>query len=136
MKEKTTHHALKQKRAQAGNALIPLLVFMVVAIVITTTATALVITNSQNAAIVESGLQAELVAQSGIENALLQLIRNPSYTGETVTVGAGTATIVVSGGPVYQVQSIGRVGDFSRTIEVDAEYIDFELVVTDWRQSW
>lgn len=126
----------KHQPHQAGSALIPLLVFMTVAIMVTTTAGALVLVTSQNTATQAQSVQAQLVAQSGMENALLQLIRDPSYTGEVLAVGSGTASITVTGPSPYQITSIGQSGQFQRTIEAEATYSNGQLTVTSWNQQW
>lgn len=117
-----------------GQTVIALMVFMVMASTITAAAVALSIINSQSASAIELGNNALSVANSGGENAMLRLLRNPSYTGETMTVGDGTATITVTGTNPYVITSKGQVGDFSRTIQVVATGSGF-LTVSSWKET-
>lgn len=117
-----------------GQTVVILMVFMVIASTITAAAVALSIINSQSASAIELGNNALSVANSGGENAMLRLLRNPSYTGETMTVGDGTATITVTGTNPYVITSKGQVGDFSRTIQVVATGSGF-LTVSSWKET-
>lgn len=100
-----------------GAALILLLVFMAVAITITTAATLLTISSTQAASRQDIGHAALAIAESGLENAYIQILRDPSFTGETLTVGSGVATITVSSvSGVFTLTSTGVVDGFSRTV--------------------
>ena len=119
MKKKDT---IKYKR---GDTMITLLVFIVVAVTITTSATMIIVNNSLNASKLEQGEMALHIAESGAENALLRLIRDPSYTGaaDTLQFTDGTATTVVtSGATTKTVVSTGKVGNFTRKIQVNVGY--------------
>lgn len=124
---------------QKGQSLVTLLFFMVISITITSAAVIVVLVNSVSASKLEQGVNAYYVAESGTENALLQLLRNPSYAGETLTVGSGNATITVSGGGVnpYTILSVGKIGNFARTIQVVATYnigTATPLSITSWKE--
>ena len=67
--------------SEAGQTLVTLLVFVVIATSITAAATAIMINTSQAASQVEKSFITTGVAESGIENALLRLLRDPNYTG-------------------------------------------------------
>ncbi|KKW11330.1 MAG: hypothetical protein UY49_C0004G0007 [Microgenomates group bacterium GW2011_GWC1_49_7] len=112
-----------------------LLAFMVIAIIVTTMAVALVIINSQAASEVEQGETAIRVAESGAENALLRLIRNPAYTGtETLTIDGGSATVSITGTNPISIESVGTVGDFVRRVGIDARFEDTILVIDSWQE--
>lgn len=115
-----------------GQALTALLVFMVVAITITTAAVAMIIASSQSAARLVSGESALAVAESGAENALLRLLRDTSYGGETLAVGTGTATVTVTGGATRTITSTGQDGNFVRRVQIVASYSNNILVVLSW----
>jgi hypothetical protein len=119
---------------EAGQTLVALLAFMATAMIITTGATAVVISNTQSASKYSQGEEALQVAESGADNALMHLVRNPSYTGETLTVGSGSATITVSGSSPYTITSIGQVGEFVRTVQVTATRTNNILTVTAWSE--
>ncbi len=118
-----------------GQTLVLLLIFMAMAIMITSAAVVVIIANSQMASKWEQGETALAVAESGAENALLLLLRNPAYTGGTLTVGSGTATITVAGSnPV--ITSTGTVGNFTREVQVTTTYNQGVLGVSSWQEIW
>ncbi|HCR92651.1 MAG TPA: hypothetical protein DIU47_01725 [Candidatus Pacebacteria bacterium] len=71
------------------------------------------------------------IAEAGTENALLRLLRNPAYTGETLTVGDGTATITVTGSGTQTITSTGRLNNYLRKIQVVVVVDDVDTI-----QSW
>lgn len=119
---------------ESGQALVTLLIFMVIGITVTSAAVVLIMTGSQSSSKFQEGLIAHQIAESGAENAMLRLLRNPSYTGETLTVGDGTATITVTGSNPKTIQSTGVNGNFRRTIQVIADDSSGPLTVTSWRE--
>lgn len=109
-----------------GQTLITLLFFMIIAVTITSAAVVIIIVNSLSGMKLQEGTLAYEVAQSGAENAVLRLLRNPNYTGEVLTVGDGTATISVSAGlnNSYIATSSGQIGNFVRKVQIDATYMN------------
>jgi len=116
-----------------GQTLLMLLVFMVIAITITSAATILILVNSANTQKFEGGTVAYHITESGIENALLRLLRNPNYAGETLSVNGGTATITVTGSNPYTINSTGKKGNFSRTLQVIVNY-NGNMTISSWRE--
>lgn len=117
----------------AGQTVVILMVFMVIASTITAAAVALSIINSQSASRIEFGESALSVANSGGENAILRLLRNPAYTGETMSVGNGTATVTITGSGPYVITSKGQAGAFTRTVQIVASGSGF-LTVSSWKE--
>jgi len=106
-----------------GQALITLLFFTIIATTVTSAAVVMIITNSLSGTKFQQGSIAYEVAQAGIENAKLRLLRNPSYQGETLIVGQGSAVItVIKGDGNYTILSKGTIGNFTRQIQVFADY--------------
>ena len=122
--------------SKKGQALLMLLVFTVIGLLVTSAATTLVLVNSSNAQKTQAGLTVLQIAESGMENALIRILRNPSYIGETLPVGEGTATITVTGSGPFTLTSVGSIGNFSRTIQVVADYNNNILTVTSWREVY
>ncbi len=120
-----------------GQTLVVLLVFMVVAIIMTTMAVAIVIVNATAASSVEQGDMALKLSESGTENALLRLVRNPTYTGtETLTIDSGTSTATVSAGIPVIIVSRGTLGQFSRTTSVSAQFVNNVLTIVSWKEIY
>lgn len=123
------------KKYQQGQSLVILLVFMVLAIITTTMAVALVIVNTTAASGVEQGDMALKLSESGVENALLRLVRDPAYVGtETLPLGSGSITATVSAGNPIIIMSEGKQGDFVRTASVSASFVNTVLTVHSWRE--
>lgn len=117
-----------------GQTLVVLLVLMSVGMIITTAAVGTIISDSQATSKFSSGEEAYNIAESGAENAILRLVRNPSYVGETLTVGAGTATITVSGAATKTIVSEGVSGDFRRKVQVVGGYVNNIFTPTSWTE--
>lgn len=123
------------KKNQHGQALVLLLVFMVIAIIMTTMAVALVSINATAVSQVEQGDMALKLAESGADNALLRLMRNPMYSGtETFALDSGQVTATVSATNPIIINSEGRVGTFVRTASVSASFVKTVLTIHSWRE--
>lgn len=122
------------KKNQEGQSLVLLLFFVLMAM--TFTITALLTSTIASGSIVnlENGVETRQLADSGAENALLKLIRDPSYSGESYTVGSANIVITVTNGTTKTVVATSTLGDFTRTVEVLADYTDNVLTITSWRE--
>lgn len=127
------------RHQQAGQTLIALLIFMMLSILITTTAVTITIINTQGNNQTNFGELARQAAETGAENAMLRLERDPAYVGETMSINsASTATITVSGTTTRTITSVGTVagiGTFKRTVIVTATYSGFAFTVTSWIET-
>jgi len=116
-----------------GQALITLLFFTVIGVTVTSAAVAMVLVNSLGGTKQQQGEVAYEIAQSGADNGLLRLLRDPTYTGETVMLGNGSATISVTGnGSVttpFVILSKGATGTYLREVQVTATYQNSLLAV-------
>ena len=126
---------MSRRYNQSGQTIIMLLIFILIAITLAITATAVVIINTQGDIAYQNGEQALQNAQTGAENAILQLERNSSYTGETMTLANGTATITVSGTTPYTIVSVGSSGTLVRTLTVTATITGGALTVNSWSET-
>jgi len=108
---------------------------MLVAMTVTIAAIAITIINLQTNDGFVSGELALQNAQSGVENSLIQLERNPSYSGETMTLSNGTATITVSGSGTLTIVSIGAAGNFKRTVTATATDTANVITITGWSET-
>jgi type II secretory pathway component PulK len=123
------------KSSQEGQVVLTVVVLMFTMIMITTAATLATITNTKSAYAYEQGNRAYALAETGAENAILRLLRDPTYTGETLTVDDGSAVITVTGtGTTRTVQSRATILNFTRTVQVGISYNSSILTVTSWRE--
>jgi hypothetical protein len=131
---------MQKKVFEKGQALITLLFFTVMGVTITSAAVVMILVNSLSGTKQQQGMIAYEVAQSGADNALIRLLRNPSYTGETLTVGTGQTVITVSGtgtsGDPYIILSKAQQGVFTREIQVTATYQNNLLTVTQRKEVY
>lgn len=119
-----------------GQAIVAVVFFMGIAMVLIPTAVSAVLTSADQSSLQMMATDALIVAESGAENALLRLLRDPSYTGETLTVGGGTATITVTGTTSKTILSQGRVGGSVRTVQVVTQTVDGILSVASWSEVY
>ena len=122
------------KHKESGQALVTLLFFMIFAITTTASAVTVIIVNSLAASKFDQGNYTYNVAESGAENALLKLLRDPNYPGETMTIDSATAIIQVSGTNPKIITSQGKIDSFSRTIQVTADYTNNILTIQSWKE--
>jgi Tfp pilus assembly protein PilW len=120
---------------ESGQTLIALLIFMMLIILVTTAAATITIINVRTNTAYAAGDQALQNAESGAENALQRLLRDPGYTGETIVFTNGTATINVSGTTMKTITSQGANGNYRRTITATADYTNNVLVLNSWSEA-
>ena len=74
------------------------------------------------------------IAEVGIEDALIKLLRDPDYSGGTISLGTDTADVtIVASDSSYTINSRGTTGNFTRSIEVVASYSG-ALRITSWKE--
>lgn len=117
---------------QSGQTLVTLLVFVLIAASITTAAVAVLLNTTQASSNATNSIVAAQIADSGAENALLRLLRNPNYAGETLPVGEGEAQIVVTGTDPKTITSTGVIRDFKKTVQVIVTYNNNIMSVSSW----
>ena len=124
-----------KQRNKTGQALVTLLVFIAVATTITAAATTVTLINSQTTGKFAQGESAFTIAQTGADNAILRILRDPNgtYTGEgPITIGSGTATITVGGSSVKTITAEGKDGNFIRKIQVVGTFVNNTFTVSSW----
>lgn len=122
------------KIRERGQALITFLYIMVIGITITTAAAIIVLINLMGGGIMERGELAYYTAESGIENAILNLLRNPSYSGETLTLGDGSVTTEITSQNPLTIVATGRYSNIARKIQVQTIYNNNVLTISSWKE--
>ncbi len=123
------------KLNDSGQTLVALVIYMVVALTITFGAVAVSIINVRANSNFTNGELALQYAHDGVENALIQLERDPTYVGETITISSGSATITVSGSTTKTITSIGSIGNFKRTVIATATNSSNNYTLTSWVET-
>jgi hypothetical protein len=137
---------MKNKHNQSGFALITMLVFMVIGITVISAAAMVVTTSILAGSNSELGMKAYYVAESGAQDAMLRLLRNPNLvtiTPYTMTTDDGTATITItnstSGGTITDtITSIGTIvtttGTTTKKIQVITNYTNGQYTTASWNE--
>jgi hypothetical protein len=120
---------------QQGQTIIALLVFMMMAITLTTTAATITAINTRTNNSFIAGEQARLNAEIGVENSMQRLLRDNTYTGETMTLTDGTVTISVSGTNTKTIVSQGISGGLRRTITAVVTITNNVMTLNSWTET-
>lgn len=120
---------------QKGNSLVLLLVFVMVAIAVTTSATFIIAANSLSVTSVSEGLVTKQMAEAGAEKALLNLVRDPVYKGETFAIDTGVVTTTVSGTTTLTINVVAVNGSYTKRVEVIAAYSNNVVTPISWKEK-
>lgn len=120
-----------------GQTLITLLFFTIIAVTICAAAVTILMTNSLSGSKLQQGMIAYEIAKSGIENAKLQLLRNPDYPGGTITIGGGSASVEVSSDSgTFTIISTGQIGNFKRKAQTIGAYQNYVLTFSSIKEIY
>lgn len=114
-----------------GQALVTLLFFVIIGITIISAETVVLYNNVLAASTSEQGTDAYYVAESGIEEGIIRVIRNPNYSGGTLTVGSGSVVIQVNNGTIT---AIGTYNNSVRTIQITTTSTNGVLTINSWKE--
>lgn len=131
MKVKTMKQSSDYGKNHKGQALVSLLMFIMVALTVITSAITTVITNTRASSENQQAVDAYYVAEAGMENALMRILRDPNYSGETLQVGNNSAVVTVSG---TTITSTGYVNNLTRKIQVIVSYNNYQMTITNWQE--
>jgi hypothetical protein len=126
--------SVRRSTRQAGQTLVLLLAFMAIAMTITTASVAVTIINTRASSDYGLGQEALSIAEAGADNAIMRLTRDRSYTGETLTIGQGTATISISGTSPATITSTGTRSGFVRKVQAVVTVSNNVLTLTSWTE--
>ena len=122
------------RKNQKGQALITLIIFVVVATTVIAGAVTATIINSQTTGKLAQSEESLKIAEGGGDLAILKLLRNPNYSGETINLGNGTATITVTGSGTKTIVSQGSEGNFVRKIQIVGTFTNNVFSVSSWSE--
>lgn len=117
-----------------GQTLVILLTYMLIAIIVTTASIALVLNSAKGADKLYQGNNSLEIAESGAESAMIKLLRDTNYSGETISVGGGQATITVTGINPKIIHSKGTINNSTRIIQVTVNTSNNTMTVTSWKE--
>jgi hypothetical protein len=122
----------KLTKTQGGSALVTLLVFVAVGIIVTSAATVVTIVNTQGTSALAVGEKTLKMAESGIEEAHIRLLRDPDYAGGLLTISGGTVTITVLGDSTKTVISEANFGEYYRKLSAQMTFVNNVLTLDSW----
>ena len=120
-----------KKTSEKGDILVSLLFFMVISIAIISSIVFIAFNTLKSGTNLEQGTLAYYGAETGIENALLRLVRNPSYPGETLVLDQGSVLIEINGNIIT---STATVDNSIRKIQVETVYNNNILEISSWKE--
>lgn len=126
-------------KKNSGQALALILILAVMMISISTAAVIMVLANSQNTTSLEVSNQALASAESGAENALLLLLRDPyGYTGGTIDFFNGSRAIITvpTGNYPKTIISTGVYDLYTRKVAISLIYSNNELSISSWKEVY
>lgn len=119
----------------SGQAVVTVLFVVVIGMLVTTGAIMTLLNAYQSLTNQELGREAFIAAEVGIENGMLRLLRDTSYTGETMALSGGkTAVVTVTQSPNIVMVSTGTATNVSRKIRVDAHIANMAIIVDSWKE--
>lgn len=120
----------------SGQALVTLLFISVIGITIATAAAIIIFQNIKSSSVVEQGMTAYFIAESGVEEAILRTLRNPSYsgtpTGIPISIDGGSLVISTSSGGI--ITAVGTFNNAVRKIQVKTVYNNGVLSIVSWKE--
>jgi hypothetical protein len=125
---------MKKIKYIKGQALVALLFFVLMGMTISVAATFIIASNSLSVTKIGQGITARQLADTGVENALIKLLRDDTYGGETFKIGEDTVMVTVNGEGNKVIESQGVSGDFTRKVEVNVSYTNNVLRVVSWKE--
>ena len=121
---------------QKGQTLVSLLI--IIAVTILAVASAIVSASlSSTTAITTISGKVYYSAETGAEEALIKLLRDPEYSGETLDLeGVNVEVSVTSPTPTERVIiSTASENNIKRRVDVSAEFLNNILTVTSWDEK-
>lgn len=138
MMQKTDHlNSRLTGKLKGGQAMVLVLLITVILISVTTLAVGMIVTNALSTTREVQGSHALEIAESGAEEGILRILRDPSVvtsTPITLTVDSGSATVSIAGAGTKTITSTGTVGGYSRVVETQVHLTAGQLVIDSWRE--
>lgn len=128
-----------RRQNKSGQALVSLIVFISIAMIIISAMVTIIGSNSILTSITQQSLLVKQAAENGIENALLNLLRNPSYTGEDLSsvINGYDTQVVVTGDDVNKtITSTSSSLNYQWKIKAKVVYNNNVMNITFWQDSY
>jgi len=129
-----------KKNRYTGQAMIAILLVLALAIIFINTAAVIYLTETDFSFNSRKSNEIYYNTESGLENAILQLLRQPNYSGESLTFDDSNVTINVTAGPGGNQKTITATGKsnsnkFIRILTSIVEINNRLLNLVSWREN-
>ncbi|OGM29553.1 hypothetical protein A2630_00995 [Candidatus Woesebacteria bacterium RIFCSPHIGHO2_01_FULL_44_10] len=124
------------KKLRSGQALVFLLVFVMISIVYTSAAIVIIAVNSSLVTKAQEGERAKNLAESAMEDTLLNLLRVPNYSAMSISFEDGDVTIDIVGDTQKTITATATAGKFVRRVEVTTQLVDNIFTVNSWKEIY
>lgn len=124
------------KVVKSGQTMVMVILITVILMSVTTMAVAMIVTNAMSISREERGTHALEIAESGAQEGILRILRDPSVTvtGLNLDVDDGAATVDITGSGTKTITSEGVIDGYSRSIEAQVHLDAGQLVIDSWRE--
>lgn len=122
-----------------GQALLTFVVLISIAMMIISFVITMVSANSIAATVGQQSMLLRQAAENGIENALLRLLRDPNYSGETISASINTyeTEIIVTGNDTDKtIVSTAVFQNYQQKIKAKINYTDNIMTVIYWQDIY
>jgi hypothetical protein len=119
-----------------GTALVTFLIFSLIALGVATSLVATIVSSSYGANRIQQSGNILKAAESGVENAIIRILRDPDYTGETMQINEVTVQIQISGTNPIDIYSTAVLGSISRKIHASISINDLEYQVISYQEEF
>lgn len=117
---------------QRGQALIMVVLVGVIALIAVASATTLAISELKRTTTTTLGVSQYHITYGAMENAFMQLLRNPDYSGETVMLDGSTCTITATAGltKTVEVRCVSADGSYVRKLTATVTFSGGTMTVS------
>lgn len=122
------------KEKASGQALIPILIIMVIALILGVGVLNLSIGGLLLSFSSQEGESTLMATEGALENGLLRILRNPSYPGESLQVGGVSCTINTSGQSPVVMTAQCDSGRAIRQLQAEVDFVAGEMIVSNLRE--
>lgn len=127
---------LKLRKNDSGQILTSVLVFMAFGLSVVALSATLTVINIQNTAKLAQSEQATNYAEAGAEEAILRLIRDPAYSGGSLSLSMDSVIgiTVIGVGDSRTVTSTSTYNGFTKKVQAVVSLANNKVTLVSWKQ--
>lgn len=119
-----------------GQTLLIMLVISGFVMVVLSSALILSVTGSKLTISSADAAAAAYGADAGIENGLIRYLRDPAYTGETISIGRASVVITITGVGPYTIRAVSTAGLSERVTTANITMNSGIMTVNNWQDNY